>query len=84
MLAHVELPDPVAEVGVPRLWPLGLYAQPGSRLYMADVRLVVRDIDLQRYVQFFQGVNSTQVQFYTVSCLPVAVAAAGHCLCALL
>jgi hypothetical protein len=79
VLANVELPDPIAEVGIPRLWPLGLYAEPGSQLYMADVRLVVRDADLQRYMQFFQGQNSTQVQFYTVSSHVVAVGAAGCC-----
>lgn len=69
VLANIALPDPVAEAGVPRLWPLGLFAEPGSELYMADVRLVVRDVtDLKRYVQFFQGLPSSKVQYYTVSC----------------
>jgi hypothetical protein len=36
---------------------------------MADVRLVVKDnADLQRYVQFFRGLDSSMVQYYTVSC----------------
>ncbi|KAF6234720.1 hypothetical protein COO60DRAFT_518362 [Scenedesmus sp. NREL 46B-D3] len=66
VLANIALPDPVAEAGVPRLWPLGLFAEPGSELYMADVRLVVRDVtDLKRYVQFFQGLPSSKVQYYT-------------------
>jgi hypothetical protein len=68
VLADVALPDPVAQAGIPRLWPLGLFAEPGSKLYMADVRLVVRDdADLRRYVQFFQGLDSSIVQYYTVS-----------------
>jgi hypothetical protein len=69
VLANIALPDPVAQAGIPRLWPLGLYAEPGSKLYMADVRLVVRDdADLRRYVQFFQALDSSMVQYYTVSC----------------
>jgi hypothetical protein len=36
---------------------------------MADVRLVVKnDADLQRYVQFFRGLDASMVQYYTVSC----------------
>jgi hypothetical protein len=36
---------------------------------MADVRLVVKDdADLQRYVQFFKQADSSEVQYYTVSC----------------
>uniref|UniRef100_A0A383W803 Uncharacterized protein n=1 Tax=Tetradesmus obliquus TaxID=3088 RepID=A0A383W803_TETOB len=60
------MPDPITEAGIPRLWPLGLFAEPGSKLYMADVRLVVAsDTDVQRYVQFFQGQDSNAVQYYT-------------------
>lgn len=68
MLANIALPDPVKQAGIPRLWPLGMFAEPGSKLYMADVRLVVADdADLQRYVNFFKGEDSNAVQYYTVS-----------------
>jgi hypothetical protein len=84
VLANIALPDPVAEAGIPRLWPLGLYAEPGSRLYMADVRLVVRDdAHLQRYVQFFQGENCTMVHYYTVRTARAAATAGQSSACLL-
>jgi hypothetical protein len=57
-----------ATAAVPRLWPLGLFAVPGSRLYMADVRLMLADDgDLQRALHFLQGLPSGTAHFYTVS-----------------
>ncbi|WIA35332.1 hypothetical protein OEZ86_003786 [Tetradesmus obliquus] len=75
VLANIALPDPVKQAGIPRLWPLGMFAEPGSKLYMADVRLVVADdADLQRYVNFFKGEDSNAVQYYTdgISFLQIA------------
>jgi hypothetical protein len=45
---------------------------------MADVRLVVKDdADLQRYMQFFQGLDASMVQYYTVSCCTTRVQHVG-------
>jgi hypothetical protein len=70
--ADLALPNPAAAfaaatAAVPLLWPLGMFAAPGSKLHMADVRVVLRsDGDFQQALRFFQGLPSAAATFWTV------------------